>query len=545
MFRRFVLAAAVLMLALAGLRADAAAVGIARTPDFVTKVNNAIDRGATWIKANQQSNGSFGEYGGYPYGLDSLVYHTLRVCGVRKDDPVAVRAWDNLARQWDRSGRGALQTYTAGLLLMAIAEHGERIADPRSDREVTLDAKDRAWAEDVARWLVRAQTSDGTWSYGASDDGPYGRKNSRSFDHSNTQYALLGLKAAARCGITIDGKVWRASLQHFLDAQEKAGPEVIRFDPDGSKKGATSAGVGRDHARGWGYVGQDAAYGSMTAGGVGSLVICRSELLDTPAMTKALEAQSEAAMRDGLSWLGRNFTVRTNPGPPSSMAGSGWHYYYLYAVERAGVLSATEWMVDHDWYGEGADYLCGEQSSEGGWMATGMEFIGPRGRKDRAPLRVVASPQSFLDTCFALLFLKKGTIPVRRGALTQAADDTDIRFDAAAALTGKDFGDFIDLILLRWRRSTDEDVQKRLFDGATSVGPKIVEPLLMRMDSNDAESRAAAHALLRHATGQDHGFDPRADSVRREETLVKWQAWWLGASKSLTYDAAVRKLVVR
>lgn len=550
---RLVAAAAVLVAAAVQGRAAGAGT-IERSPEFVQKVNAAIDQGVVWLRAAKDGEGAFPAYPTHPCGVQALAYHTLRVCGVPKDDPDAVRAWASLRREYTNAGRGSLQTYTAALLLMAIAEHGERVADPKSDREVKLSDADRAWAEEVTGWLVRAQGQDGTWTYGGADDGPYGRRggSARNHDHSNTQYALLGLKAAARCGIDLDAKVWLRSLQHFLDAQDAKGAEVPRFDPSGAagkRSGdATSARVA-DHARGWGYQKDGSSYGSMTAGGVGSVVICRSELLGTPAMTKPLEARSETSLRDGLAWLGLHFTVRSNPGPRGSMAGPSWHFYYLYALERAGVLAGVDWMADHDWYGEGAEYLCGVQSASGGWNPTllfDVPGLGPGGRPRRgvgAAVPVPANPQTVLDTCFALLFLKKGTLPVRRGALTQAADDSDIRFDRAASLTGQDFEDFLDLVLLRWRRTQDDGVRARLFERATAVGPRIVEPLLFRLDAPEAEERAAANALLRRATGRDFGFDAAASRELREAAVQEWQLWWMGARTRIVYDPAERRLV--
>lgn len=543
MLVRGVRAAAILVLAFLALRAESAPID--RTPEFVTRVNAAIARGAEWLRAAQSADPAQTAYPGYPLGIDALSYHTLRVCGVPRDDAAAKRAWDSLRRTYAKSGRGGLQTYTAALILMAIAEHGDRVTVAGSDQEVKLSEGDRRWAEEVTGWLVRAQTQDGVWSYGVQD-GLRGRAG--AYDHSNTQYATLGLKAAARCGIAIPASVWSKCLNHFLDAQDETGPEVPRFEPDAKAHSRTKDGVPpRDRARGWGYAGRGSAYGSMTAGAVGAVVICRSELMGTPAMSRALDARSETSVRDGLAWLGRNFTVRTNPGPRNTMAGPGWHYYYVYALERAGVLAGVEWMADRDWYGEGAEYLCAAQAPDGGWSA-GMPVQVPdrRGAKGPAPQRTVApSTPSILDTCFALLFLKKGTIPVRRGALTiGGADDGGIRFESAADLHGRDFEDLIDLILLRWRRSTDEDVRRRLFEGAASIGPRIVEPLLRRMDSPDLDDRTASHACLTFVTGLDKGYRPAASRDEREESVVQWQAWWISAQDRLRYDRESKRLAM-
>ena len=61
------------------------------------------------------------------------------------------------------------------------------------------------------------------------------------------------------------------------------------------------------------------------------------------------------------------------------------YLYYMYALERAGMLYGTEMMGTHKWYPEGAKVLIETQGADG----TG------------------ATARS--DTCFAILFLKRAT----------------------------------------------------------------------------------------------------------------------------------------
>jgi hypothetical protein len=70
-----------------------------------------------------------------------------------------------------------------------------------------------------------------------------------------------------------------------------------------------------------------------------------------------------------------------------------WTYYYLYGCERAGVLAGTYRFGAHDWWDEGAAWLLGQQSADGSW-----------------PVESVLSHQA--DTCFALLFLARATVPL-------------------------------------------------------------------------------------------------------------------------------------
>ena len=556
-------AAAVAAVALgATASASPPAPAIERTPEFVERVNAAIDRGVAWLKKAQSAKGAWPDYPMFEGATTALAYHTLRVSGVPKDDPAAKSAYAAMRREYRQP---SITTYGAAVYLMAIAEHGERIKDAPDERDVRLDKDDRKWAEEIVRSLVSGQDQDGTWTYEADGFGaPGGASLPTTRDHSNLQYALLGLKAAARCGIAIDPAVWRRSLAHFLAMQEASGPEVVRVlgaprDPKAAE--STNAPV-FDHARGWCYLGQaatpapgtaprgnDAATrlprAAMTAGGVSSLVICRSELLVTREMTPKLDTDSEHAIWDGIAWLAANW----NPAAILAAAdeqsarerealSKGLFYYELYGVERAGVLAGVEWMGGRDWYGEGADPILSQQQKDGSWLGLNMGPI-------VEDIAARANAYHVVNTCFALLYLKRATVPVRRGgAVTQSGGD-DINFAAASKLAGKDLEDFIDLVLSRWRRATDDDVKRRLFDGATTAGPRIVEPLLVRLEASDPLRRADAHALLKHATGLDFGFDPAGSAAARDAATVKWQMWWMGAKDGLAYDPATRRLAAR
>jgi hypothetical protein len=80
------------------------------------------------------------------------------------------------------------------------------------------------------------------------------------------------------------------------------------------------------------------------------------------------------------------------------MAGfwSMFHLYYLYSLERVGVLYGIRLgLGDHDWYLEGALLLCRSQREDGTWVSY-----------DEIPV---------VDTSVrALLFLKRATCASRR-----------------------------------------------------------------------------------------------------------------------------------
>jgi hypothetical protein len=193
------------------------------------------------------------------------------------------------------------------------------------------------------------------------------RDGPASGDNSNSQYAALGIRACHDAGIVFPQDVIGKARQWWVDSQEKS-----------EKLGVATGGEGVP--RGWGY--KDGAegkgYGSMTAGASGAVCIYDFIL--------GIEFRKERAAIDGLAWLAKNWTVEDNPGRPK-----WFHYYYLYGVERAGMLYDTTRIGPHDWYLEGANHLLDHQNPDGSW--------GTAEKLDNTTW----------GTCFAILFLKQAT----------------------------------------------------------------------------------------------------------------------------------------
>jgi hypothetical protein len=187
-------------------------------------------------------------------------------------------------------------------------------------------------------------------------------------DNSNSQYAALGIRACHDAGIVFPQDAIGKARQWFIDTQEK------------DEKGAVATGPGGGLPRGWGYrAGAEAAsYGSMTAGAIGAICIYDFIL--------GIEFRKDRAAIDGLAWLAANWTVENNPKRPN-----WFHYYYLYGVERAGMLFDTTRIGTHDWYAEGANHLLDHQNPDGSWGTA--ENLN----------------NTTWGTCFAILFLKQAT----------------------------------------------------------------------------------------------------------------------------------------
>jgi hypothetical protein len=352
------------------------------------KVDAAIARGVEFLRTAPLPAAAAKKDAG------ELLLLTLLHAGVTESDPLfkkllAAMLEDPLER-----------TYNVSLQAMVLEE---------LDR-----AKYQARLQQCAQFLVDNQCKNGQWSYGtpsmfvdalpvptdapkpvttgggardfsAPKDKPKVvrrlpvkkmRDGPPTGDNSNAQYAALGLRACHDGGIDLPRTVVLAAKDWWIKSQ---GPEE-------------APNSGYEGVRGWGYHKPGAKddddddknnmLGSMTAGGVGSMVICDYLL--------GLDWKKNLQARAGLNWLASHFMVNDNPG------GKPWRqYYFLYGMERAGVLSATEKFGGHAWYPLGARYLIDAQQPNGAWKIDQQTKTNP-----------------VWDTCFAILFLKRATKPL-------------------------------------------------------------------------------------------------------------------------------------
>lgn len=359
---------------------------------FRQRVNRAVDKGVEFLMGQQTVEGSWPatkEMLDHRLGHTALMTLACLKGGITVRDPQIRKAF-----AWMRT-QALTKTYDVGVLLMAlhalysttderklveVDKYGNRkIKDPcLSD----MPKADRAWMKKGVDFLLKHQQG-GHWRYPEN-----------GVDTSNTQYALLGLWAASRCGFKIPPKVWLDSLQWLLKSQERQGRGVklLVNEVRGEYRIAWTENA---RARGFRYIPGSASpvTGAMTTAGMASVAICQDELWTSRKFDAKLRKASRRSVRDALAWMQDNFDVTRNPGEP----GGGWHYYYLYGMERAGILARARFMGKHDWYKAGADYLLSEQRSDGGWY-----------QQDDVQI----------DTAFAILFLKRSTTRTRNPAIT-------------------------------------------------------------------------------------------------------------------------------
>jgi hypothetical protein len=351
------------------------------------EIDAAILKGAEYLKTAPSPGGHL------KTNCDELILLTLIHAGVNE------KTYDKFLQ--NSIDHPLEHTYKVALLAMCLEE---------------LDAsKYQSKIAQCAQFLVDNQAANGQWSYGKPTEavkniptpepskapvasGPkktvreFGesrehkrpktsitvtqtRTQGESGDNSNSQYAALGLRACFDANIKLPEAVLAKARTWWIDSQFP--------DESGSKlaKNAVASGGEVPFVQGWTYQkpggdGNQTPYHAMTAGAVGACVIYEYML--------GRDWKKDKVTIAGVNWLGKHFSVNEN-------------YYYMYALERAGMLYNTETFDGHNWYYLGARFLVDHQAADGSW--------GHRENKD----------ENTWDTCFAVLFLKKATRAIATG----------------------------------------------------------------------------------------------------------------------------------
>jgi hypothetical protein len=401
------------------------------------RVNKAIDQGVQYLRRSQGGTGTWAPpKSGHPVGYAALPGLTLLECGVPATDP-AVRRTAAFVR---RSTGNLDATYDLALCILFL----DRLGDP----------KDQALIQTLALRLVAGQTPTGGWSYKCllvgkktqeelmtalrqldplagvpADKGPADRpltvppvpakkppdrspagkaadaprpadkgpapkgpaeaaplparlkalpvfrdpdrlakrdaitgtpRLSRS-DNSNTQFALLALWVAQRHDVPLE-RTLRLIARRFETSQNDDGSWGYLYGDAQGRPAMTCVGllglaVGHGLARGPG----DAAPGA-------------GKPVQDPRIVNGLVALSRDVGKPAGSW--RDLPME--------------NLYFLWSVERVGVLYGLPTIGDSDWYRWGAEILVANQEKRGAWTRGGYHGSDPA-----------------IDTCLALLFLKR------------------------------------------------------------------------------------------------------------------------------------------
>ena len=330
-------------------------------------VRMAIDGAVSYLKQKQSSNGEWNEYPGYAPGTTALCTLALLTAGLDKDDPNVAKALDYLS---GFTASKQNQTYPIAVQTMVFC-----LADPEAYRPA-IEAN-VAWL--VERQMKTQNEHRGGWSYVGDNQA------SERSDNSNSQFALLALYEAELVGVEIDDAVWQSAEDYWLRMQNDDGSWGYRSSTLNPKGFASGYGTG-----------------SMTCAGIAALAICSGvreaarAKIEGENVLCCQDVDDEIAVRlsQGLNWLGKRFSVQTNPG--YAVGTDSYFFYYLYGLERVGRLTANRFVGRSDWYREGAEVLLRRKGVLSQFWNAQKDLAG----------------NNCVSTSFALLFLSKGRWPL-------------------------------------------------------------------------------------------------------------------------------------
>jgi hypothetical protein len=404
------------------------------------RINNAVDLGVNYLR-NQILNPTSKDYyftdpgAGSNVGVLALAGLTLLECGVPSRDAAVEKVIQTVRQEAPR----LTFTYSLALCILFL----DRL-NQAQDRPV--EASDRDLIQRLAVQMMAAQNSNGGWGYKCPLLTPAqhetylaelkaGRFRAGSFDgtyddNSINQFATLALWAARKEGIKTEPALamverrykenqnpdgswgYRARDNGYLkDATTCAGliglavGQGIRDDVSGAKPGAKAPlDPTKDP-----YISRGLAFITKIIGKDPRRMnpIDRDHRRKHTAEMMALNKEWQEAQESERPAIMRR--IQDLDKAPllkgTYFNADAWgDLYFLWSVERVGVIFDLKTIGGKDWFGWGAEIILNNQQKDGSWRD-----------------RFAGIP----DTCFALLFLRRVNI---------AKDLTDKFRQAAAGL---------------------------------------------------------------------------------------------------------------
>jgi len=327
------------------------------------EVAAARERGIKFIKQKQKGDGSW-EFASHDVGITALCTIALIENGVPLNDPIVQKGYEYVKKH----SANLKNTYDLSLVIVLLSRFGDR--------------RDKPQIKSYAARLIAGQMDSGGWQYTCPGqeidaekvlrDPKAGPKPKEGYgDNSCTQFAVLGLWVASRAGVNVDRTLAKVA-QRFTKNQAADG--------------------------GWAYVAETKGVkspsgDSMTGAGIFCLAVAEaSQIREAGKAGK----KTEGPKASGKSLLADEVFARglKRTGEFVSGIGPGSGRYFLWSVERVGVLLGLEKIGETNWFQKGADGLLKTQKEEGGWPTAFAD----------------ADKEGLSDTCFALLFLRKANL---------------------------------------------------------------------------------------------------------------------------------------
>lgn len=562
--------------------------GVARAAAIPQDViDKAVDRGVAALRKGQGPDGLFAG-GAHGTGPTSLAALTLLECGVLPGDEQIQKAVAAVRDDCPTMNR----VYNLALAVMLFDRLGDpldvplihvlgvRLLEGQKDMggwhyttpDVSSEEAERVRALLKRRAELKTQpgSPDAGRPSGMAPDlvercerleryGP--RRPDTYIDNSNSQFAVLGIWVARRNGVPADATLRRAENYFRTSHVRGIWPYVAGAEPD-DRPANTCAGL------------------LGLAAGAG---VARDARLQTkPENKDGKPTPLRDPLRDPLVQGAMNYVggqVREVAVTGLNAEGNDWrNLYFLWSVERVGMIYSVPVMGGVDWYHVGAATILKAQRPDGSWADRSMGNL---------------SVSKDVNTCFALLFLKRSNVardlttnlrqkpvqpslraggdkpdipppstaveltagekltdelatatPARKDAILaelrdgKGLENTDALARAIPKLTGEVQKKARDALAERLARMTAATVRGKLKDvdaevrraAALACAMKedkgLIPDLVKTLDDPDAWVVRAAGVALRSLTGQDFGPAATATAAERAKAVAAWKAWW-------------------
>lgn len=316
----------------------------------------AVEKAVAYLKRSQNENGS---WSAEPQnrGTTGIVVTGLVQCGVKPDEAPAAKGVAFIETLINKkSGHIAgddakvtLINYTTSINIMALD------AADKSDRYKAAIGNAVKYLKEYQWDETRGKKDDSDYYGGAGYAGDKSRP-----DLSNTAFFLEALKTA---GVSKDDPAFKKAAVFVSRCQNYAGEHNTAAwaakNNDGSFIYTGANGGENRRTDGDGVKTDMGGYGSMTYAGVKSMIYCGISK-DDPRVKKALE------------WIGKNYTLDSNPGMPEVNSQRGLYYYYhtfAKTMDALGIDVFTDAKgARHDWRADLVAALAKRQKPDGSWV---------------------------------------------------------------------------------------------------------------------------------------------------------------------------------
>lgn len=368
-----------------------------------SQITQARLRGAEFLKSKQLDDGSW-EFATHEVGITALCTLALLENGVPQSDPVI----DKGHRFVRKSTKELGSTYDIALAIVLLSR-----LDEYGNKQMIRDLGAR---------LIAGQNVGGGWSYTCPAKitssiltNPESRPKPPEGvgDNSCTQFAVLGLWTASRTGMDIDQPM-SAVARRFKTTQNSDGgwPYTSAVANQGETKSAANP-----------------SGSAMTFAGLFSLTVARANKLrkqleerelsgddkSKPGATGSKKTTAGSAKKtdpkkddkaeekkDATAEVSdktdEGSTLMKDPIFAKGLAKAGEFVqggdqarYFLWTIERLGVLLGQEKIGGVDWFAKGSDILIKSQTADGSWPAEHND-------------------KGLSQTAFAILFLRKANL---------------------------------------------------------------------------------------------------------------------------------------